>query len=119
MIFQNTFVINVIASGNADVAALRSKRHIQKKMSQSQKPLNSTEKRLAFYAHLLQDSKLKLSDEEAEEWRELLPMAIEGQYFLIDKGELPVQMTLQNVRKLAEFEKRRSKTLDTERYEVP
>ena len=85
----------------------------------SQKPLKSTEKRMAFYANLLENGKLKLSDDEAEEWRRLLPMAIEGQYFLLDKGELPVQMTLQNVRKLAEFEKRRSKTLDTERYEVP
>ena len=87
-------------------------------MSQkNQKPLNSTEKRMAFYANLLENGELKLSDNEQEEWRSLLPLAIEGQYFLLDKGELPVQMTLQNVRKLAEFEKRRSKTLDTERYE--
>ena len=81
-------------------------------MSQNQKPLNSTEKRLGFYANLLQNGKLKLPDDEAEEWRRLLPMAIEGQYFLLDKGELPVQMTLNNVRRLAEFEKRRDKTLD-------
>ena len=112
MISQNTFVINVIASGNVDAAALKSKRHIQKKMSQSQKPLNSTEKRLAFYAHMLEDGKLKLSDEEAEEWRELLPLAIEGQHFLISHGQLPQKMTIQNVRKFAEFEKRRDKTLD-------
>ena len=78
----------------------------------SQKSLNSTEKRLAFYANLLQNGKLKLSDEEAEEWRSSLPLAIEAQYFLLDKGELPVQMTLKNVRRLAEFEKRRDKTLD-------
>ena len=61
------------ASGNVDAAALKSKRHIQKKMSQNQKPLNSTEKRLAFYANLLEDGKLKLTDEEAEEWCRLLP----------------------------------------------
>ena len=93
---------------------LRYKHIIQRvqKMGQNQKPLNSTEKRMAFYANLLENGELKLSDEEAEEWRSLLPLAIEGQYFLLDKGELPVQMTLQNVRKLAEFEKRRSKTLD-------
>jgi hypothetical protein len=81
-------------------------------MSQNQKPLNSTEKRLAFYAHILQDGKLKLSDKEAEEWRELLPMAIEGQHFLISHGQMPKKMTLQNVRMYAEFEKRRDKTLD-------
>ena len=117
MIFQNTFVINVIASGNVDVVASKSKRHIQMKMSQ--KPLNSTEKRMAFYADLLDHGKLKLTDEEAEEWRSLLPLAIEAQYFILDKGGLPQKMTLQNVRRLAEAEKRRDKTLDTERYEVP
>ena len=88
-------------------------------MSQNQKPLNSTEKRLGFYANLLQHGKLKLPDDEAEEWRELLPMAIEGQHFLISHGQLPQKMTLSAVRKYAEFEKRRDKTLDTERYEVP
>ena len=117
MIFQNTFAINVIASGNVDVVASKSKRHIQMKMSQ--KPLNSTEKRMAFYANLLENGKLKLTDEEAEEWRSLLTFAIEGQHFLISHGQLPQKMTLHNVRKYAEFEKRRDKTLDTERYEVP
>ena len=86
-------------------------------MSQNQKPLNSTEKRMAFYANLLENGKLKLTDEEAEEWRSLLPLAIEAQYFILDKGGLPQKMTLQNVRRLAEAEKRRDKTLDTERYE--
>ena len=117
MIFQNTFAINVIASGNVDVVASKSKRHIQMKMSQ--KPLNSTEKRMAFYANLLENGKLKLTDEEAEEWRSLLPLAIEAQYFILDKGGLPQKMTLPTVRRLAEAEKRRDKTLDTERYEVP
>ena len=103
-------------NGNVDAAALKSKRRIQR-MSQNQKPLNSTEKRMAFYANLLENGKLKLTDEEAEEWRSLLPLAIEAQYFILDKGGLPQKMTLQNVRRLAEAEKRRDKTLDTERYE--
>ena len=115
----------VIASTSVHVSisvvavVLRYKHIIQRvqKMGQNQKPLSSTEKRMAFYANLLENGELKLSDEEAEEWRSLLPLAIEAQYFLLDKGELPVQMTLNNVRRLAEFEKRRSKTLDTERYE--
>ena len=98
-------------NGNVDAAALKSKRRIQR-MSQNQKPLNSTEKRLAFYAHILVNNRLTLPEEEAEEWRELLPMAIEGQHFLISHGQLPQKMTLQNVRKYAEFEKRRDKTLD-------
>jgi len=94
--------------------ALRYKPIIQRaqRMSQNQKPLNSTERRLAFYAHILQDGRLKLTDDEAEEWRDLLPLAIEGQQFLIAHGQLPQKMTLQNVRKYADFEKRRDKTLD-------
>ena len=115
MIVQSICLTNVIVNGNVDAAALKSKRHIRKKMSQ--KPLNSTEKRMAFYANLLENGKLKLTDEEAEEWRSLLPLAIEAQYFILDKGGLPQKMTLQNVRRLAEAEKRRDKTLDTERYE--
>ena len=117
MTAQNIASTSAIASGNVDARAVKSKRHIRKKMSQ--KPLNSTEKRMAFYANLLENGKLKLTDEEAEEWRSLLPLAIEGQYFILDKGGLPQKMTLQNVRRLAEAEKRRDKTLDTERYEVP
>ena len=115
MIVQNTVWTGAILSGNVDAAALKSKRHIQR-MSQNQK-LNSTEKRMSFYAGLLENGKLKLTDEEAEEWRSLLPLAIEAQYFILDKGGLPQKMTLQNVRRLAEAEKRRDKTLDTERYE--
>jgi len=80
-------------------------------MSQK-KELSSTEKRLAFYAHLLENGRLKLSEEEAKEWKRLLPLAIEGQQYLIAHGELPQKMTLQNVRKYAEFEGRRDKTLD-------
>ena len=98
---------------SAAVAVSRFKPTIQRAQRMDQmKPLNSTERRLAFSAHILQDGKLKLSDDEAEEWRELLPMAIEGQHFLISHGQLPQKMTLQNVRKYAEFEKRRDKTLD-------
>ena len=115
MIVQNTVWTGAILSGNVDAAALKSKRHM--KMNQNQKPLNSTEKRMAFYANLLVNGKLQLTDEEAEEWRSLLPLAIEGEYFILDKGGLPQKMTLQNVRRLAEAEKRRDKTLDTERYE--
>ena len=72
--------------------------------------LSSIEKRLAFYASLLENG--KLSDEEAEEWKQLLPSAINGQQFLISRGGLPTTMSLKNVRVLAEFERRRSKTLD-------
>ena len=74
--------------------------------------LSSTEKRLAFYASLLENGALKLSDEEAEEWKKLLPLAINGQHFIISRGGLPTTMTLRNVRVLAEFERRRSKELD-------
>ena len=93
---------------------LRYKHIIQRvqRMGQNQKPLNSTEKRMAFYAHILEDGKLKLSEEEAEEWKRLLPIAIQGQHFLISHGQMPKKMTLQNVRMYADFEKRRDKTLD-------
>ena len=84
MMLQNTFAINMIASVKVDAAALRTKRHIQHQTTQkNQTPLNSTDKRLAFYAHILVNNRLTLPEEEAEEWRELLPMAIEGQHFLI------------------------------------
>ena len=70
------------------------------------KMLNMIEKRMAFFAKLLDGDRLKLSADEAAEWRRDLPRAIEAQYFLIDKGCLPVPMTLANVRRL--------KTLDVE-----
>lgn len=41
--------------------------------------LNSTEKRMAFHANLLENGKLKLSDEVAEESTASLPLAIEAQ----------------------------------------
>ena len=81
-------------------------------MSQNQKPLTSTEKRLAFYAKILDKDGLKLEAAEAAEWRKLLPLAIQGQHFLLDRGELPQTINLENVRRLAEFEQRRDKTLD-------
>jgi hypothetical protein len=114
MIVVGSVATNVTLIISVAVAVSRYKPTIQRvqRMSQNQNPLSSTEKRLAFYANLLENGKLKLTDEEAEEWRSFLPLAIEAQYFLLDKGELPVQMTLNNVRRLAEFEKRRDKTLD-------
>ena len=64
------------------------------------------EKRMAFYAKILDGDKLNMNDEEAEEWRRDLPKAIEAQYAAIDRGCLPVAMTLANMRRL--------KTLDVE-----
>ena len=58
------------------------------------------EKHMAFYAKLLNGNRLKLSPEDEREWRRDLPVAIEAQYTLLDRGELPVQMTLENVRRL-------------------
>ena len=58
------------------------------------------EKRMAFYANILDGEVLKLSVGEAAEWRRDLPKAVEAQYVLLDKGCLPVAMTLDNVRKL-------------------
>ena len=62
--------------------------------------LNMQEARMAFYAKLLDRDQLKLNHEEAEEWRRYLPHAIEVQYELISRGGLPIQMTLEKVRKL-------------------
>ena len=62
--------------------------------------LNMIEKRMAFYAKLLNGNRLKLSPEDEHEWRRDLPVAIEAQYTLLDRGELPVPMTLENVRRL-------------------
>ena len=55
---------------------------------------------MAFYANILDGEVLKLSADEAAEWRRDLPKAVEAQYVLLDKGCLPVPMTLDNVRKL-------------------
>ena len=63
-------------------------------------PLTQVEQRMAFYAKILKDGRLMLSEEEAAEWRRDLPAAIRGQHLLIDRGELPVAMTLANVRRL-------------------
>jgi hypothetical protein len=64
------------------------------------KMLSMIEKRMAFYANLLDGDKLKLNDEEAREWRRDLPKAVEAQYAAIDRGCLPIAMTLENVRRL-------------------
>ena len=61
---------------------------------------------MAFYANILDGEVLKLSVDEAAEWRRDLPRAVMAQHCLIDKGCLPVQMNLTNVRRL--------KTLDVE-----
>ena len=71
------------------------------KRNRSQKKmLNMQETRMAFYARLLDKGKLTLNHKDAEEWRRDLPHAIEVQYELIDRGHLPIQMTLENVRRL-------------------
>ena len=63
-------------------------------------PLTQVEQRMAFYAGILKKGQLMLSEEEAAEWRRDLPAAIRGQHLLIDRGELPVAMSLANVRRL-------------------
>jgi hypothetical protein len=76
------------------------------------KMLSMTEKRMAFYAKILDGDKLTLNDKEAQEWRRDLPKAMEAQYLLIDKGCLPAPMTLANVRRL-------TKTLETSQGFAP
>ena len=63
-------------------------------------PLTQVEQRMAFYAKILKDGQLTLNEEDAAEWRRDLPAAIRGQHLLLDRGELPVVMTLANVRRL-------------------
>ena len=62
--------------------------------------LSQQEQCMAFYAKILDKGQLTLNHKEAEEWRRDLPMAVQAQYELIDRGGLPVPMTLANVRKL-------------------
>jgi hypothetical protein len=91
------------AAQNAVTSILKRTRTTKKRIlnrSLQKMKLTMTERRMAFYAKLLDGDKLKLSETEAEEWRRDLPRAIEAQYFLIDKGCLPAPMTLENVRKL-------------------
>ena len=74
------------------------------------KMLNMTERRMAFYARLLNTrGELTLNEEDAKEWRRDLPDAIEAQHRLIDRGALPVVMSLENVRTL---KRRLGKTFD-------
>ena len=63
-------------------------------------PLTQVEQRMAFYAGILKKGQLTLNQEDAEEWRRDLPAAIRAQHLLLDNGELPVAMTLANVRRL-------------------
>ena len=63
-------------------------------------PLTQVERRMAFYAKILKDGRLTLNEEDAEEWRRDLPAAIRAQHSILDRGGLPVVMTLANVRRL-------------------
>jgi len=62
--------------------------------------LSMLEYRMAFYGGLLRDGKLTLSPVEGEEWRAKLPAAIEKQHRILDRGGLPIVMSLANVRVL-------------------
>ena len=62
--------------------------------------LSQIEQRMAFYAGYLKNGKLTLNDEDAEEWLRDLPKAIEGQYICLDRGDLPVKFTMDNLRRL-------------------
>ena len=62
--------------------------------------LTMVETRMAFYAKIIQGGKLMLNEEDAKEWRRDLPAAIRAQHLLLDNGELPVVMSLANVRRL-------------------
>lgn len=61
--------------------------------------LSQVEQRMAFYAGYLKNGKLTLGD-DAEEWLRDLPKAIEGQYICLDRGDLPVKFTMDNLRRL-------------------
>ena len=61
-------------------------------------PLTQVEQRMASYVKILKDGQLLLNEEDAAEWRRDPPAAIRGQRIILDRGELPVPMTLANVR---------------------
>ena len=95
--------MSAIASISAAAAASRYKRTTRQTMSQEKAkkaPLTQVEQRMAFYAKILKNGQLMLNEEEAAEWRRDLPVAIQGQHIILDRGELPVAMTLANVRRL-------------------
>ena len=75
-------------------------------------PLTQVEQRMLFYASLLSRCVCKLGKDDMKEWRSSLPLAIEGQHLCLDRGDLPVKFSLQNVRalkRLAESEAGREK----------
>ena len=75
-------------------------------------PLTQLEHRMLFYANLLHGGVCKLSSADMKEWRGQLPLAVEGQHICLDRGDLPVKFSLQNVRalkRLAESEAGREK----------
>ena len=75
-------------------------------------PLTQLEQRMLFYASLLSRGVCKLGKDDMKEWRSSLPLAIEGQHLCLDRGDLPVKMTLPNVRalkRIAESEAGREK----------
>ena len=92
------------ASAPTSAAAVRSAYKLTtlkaQRMSQKATPLTQIEQRMAFYAKILKNGQLMLNEEEAAEWRRDLPVAIQGQHIILDRGELPVAMTLANVRRL-------------------
>jgi hypothetical protein len=58
---------------------------------------NDFEKRMYFYAY----KRVHLSNVDIEEWRRLLPAAMEMQYIMIDNGCLPTTLTLEKCRELS------------------
>jgi hypothetical protein len=76
--------------------------------------LTQVEQRMLFYAGLMSKGVCKLGKDDMKEWRASLPLAIEGQHLCLDRGDLPVKMTLQNVRglkRIAESEAGREKRM--------
>ena len=57
-------------------------------------PLTRTEQRIVL---ILKDGQFTLNVEDAAEWRRDLPAAKQSQHVPLDRGELPVKMTLPNV----------------------
>lgn len=117
MTVVNFVAMSVCANITAAVAASKYKRIIQRAPKMISNPLevkmlSTTEKRMAFYANILDGEQLTLNEKEAREWRRDLPKAMEAQYALIDRGALPVVMSLENVRKLSAHHRRSDKTLE-------
>ena len=83
--------------------------------------LTQVEQRMLFYAGLMNRGVCKLGREDMKEWRMKLPLAIEGQHLCLDQGDLPVKMSLQNVRglkRLAESDAGREKRMRSFQHHV-